>query len=78
MKAIFLYIFGVVVVLGQQCTLQDNTDYDNGFLVQLYGVGSAQDCCTACGTFAECTYFSWVKGITKRLRHPPSSPSSSP
>lgn len=46
---------------GQSCTLQDNTDYDNGYLVMLYGVTSAQDCCNACASFAECEYFSWVK-----------------
>jgi len=49
------------VANAQTCTLQDNTDYDNGYLVMLYGIKSAGDCCTACSTFAECTYFSWVK-----------------
>jgi len=46
---------------GQSCTLEDNTDYDSGYLVVLYDIKSAQDCCTACGTFEDCNYFSYIK-----------------
>lgn len=45
---------------GQSCTLQTNTDYNNGYLVMLYNISSAGDCCSACATFEECTYFSYV------------------
>jgi len=55
---VLIYISGV---LSQTCTLQDDTDYDNGFLTFLYNIQSAEDCCTACQTFEECTTFSWVK-----------------
>jgi len=50
-----------VIVNGQMCTIEDNTDYDNGYLVMLYGIKSAGDCCTACSTFEECVYFSYIK-----------------
>jgi len=45
----------------QTCTFEDNTDYDNGYLVMLYDLKSAADCCTACNTFDECSYYSYVK-----------------
>lgn len=59
--AVVLCLSLIVSALGQSCTLNDNTDYDNGYLAQLYNVTSAQTCCSACGSFAECEYFSWVK-----------------
>jgi len=53
----------VVLILtnAQTCTIEDNTDYDNGFLTFLYDIKSAGDCCTACATFEECAYFSYIK-----------------
>eukprot|EP01111_Echinosteliopsis_oligospora_P007614 TRINITY_DN2284_c0_g1_i1.p1 TRINITY_DN2284_c0_g1~~TRINITY_DN2284_c0_g1_i1.p1 ORF type:complete len:442 (+),score=131.78 TRINITY_DN2284_c0_g1_i1:38-1363(+) len=60
-----LLICSVVAILltlatAQQCTIQTDTDYDSGYLVMLYGLASAEDCCSACSTFEECTYFSYI------------------
>jgi hypothetical protein len=44
------------------CTIQDNTDYNNGFLVSLFSVPNATACCNACGTFgSDCAYWSYTK-----------------
>jgi len=51
----------ITLCVAQTCTFHDNTDYDNGYLVMLYNVTSKEACCAACETFAECTYFSWIK-----------------
>jgi hypothetical protein len=54
----------LVIAVGcysQSCTLEDNTDYDNGFLTMLYKIPSAQACCDACNGFQECVSFSWIK-----------------
>jgi len=59
------YLLVVVLLIAltnsQTCTIQDNTDFDNGYKVMLYGIQSAQDCCAACSSFEECTYFSYIK-----------------
>jgi len=47
---------------SQQCTIQSNTNYNTaGDLVTLYGVASTAACCSACSTFAECSFFSYTK-----------------
>jgi len=55
----------LVVLIGfaycQTCTLEDNTDYDNGYQTMLYNIASAQDCCTACNSFDDCLYFTYIK-----------------
>jgi len=62
MKLLVLALLSfITVAYSQSCTLHDNTDYNSGYLVMLYDVKSAQDCCSACSTFEECTYFSYVK-----------------
>jgi len=58
---ISLYSTGVS---AQSCTLNQNVDYNNGYLVMLYNLNSAQDCCAACSTFEECTYFSYVNAAS--------------
>lgn len=63
-----MFILFVLVALwqfsltsSQTCSLEDNTDYDNGFLLFLYQIPTAQDCCAACATFEECTTYSYIK-----------------
>jgi len=58
---IFFAVVCFISVAFAPCTMQDNTDYDNGFLTFLYNIPSADACCAACQTFAECTTWSWVK-----------------
>jgi len=64
MQGISAVLLLSVIIAGcyaQTCTIEDNTDYDNGYLVMLYKVPSAQQCCAVCNGFEECTHFSWVK-----------------
>jgi len=61
LRVFALFLVALALANAQQCTQEDNTDYDNGYLVMLYDIKSAGDCCTACSTFEECAYFSYVK-----------------
>jgi hypothetical protein len=61
MILVFALLLLIVNTIGQTCTLEDNTDYDSGYAVMLYGIKSAADCCSACATFDDCTYFSYIK-----------------
>jgi len=57
----YLVVLFLAYAAAQTCTTHDNYDYNNGYLVQLYGLADAGHCCTACGTFDECTNWSYDK-----------------
>lgn len=41
--------------------VEDNTDYDNGWLSLLTNVDTADQCCKACSNYPGCNYWTWSK-----------------